>query len=84
MKLTGSRCQCPACGEYFNSTWIFDRHRIGAYPQRRCMTVDEMRSKGYVTNAGGFWISAVYLNAASAESEAIVANPSPWGGQKHR
>lgn len=27
-KLTGDRCRCTACGELFNSTFAFDKHRI--------------------------------------------------------
>lgn len=34
--LTGERCRCRACGEYFNSAKAFDRHRFGAWdgPER--------------------------------------------------
>lgn len=27
--LRGDRCRCTACGELFNSTFAFDKHRIG-------------------------------------------------------
>lgn len=57
LKLTGSRCQCCACGEYFGSTDTFDRHRVGRPGvDRRCMSLDEMISAGWAKSARGFWI----------------------------
>lgn len=60
-RLTGSRCQCAACGEPFSSLREFDRHRSGAYAElgewahkRRCMTPAEMDARGWQTNARGF------------------------------
>jgi hypothetical protein len=59
-KLTGNRCQCPTCGEYFTSARAFDRHRTGSYAKpgqpytRRCMTVAEMDAAGFERNARGF------------------------------
>lgn len=61
MKLTGRRCQCRSCGEYFNSVPAFDRHRTGEYTLadgssgRRCRTLAEMREIGMVLPAHGFW-----------------------------
>lgn len=59
MKLTGDRCKCPSCGQYFNSTYAFDMHRIGTFqPMRRvCLTVDQMLEEGMAQNAQWFWIS---------------------------
>jgi hypothetical protein len=58
MNLTGNRCQCPTCGEYFNRVSTFDKHRVGSYEAgRRCLTVDQMREKGWLKNAAGFWIT---------------------------
>jgi len=56
MILRGDRCRCSGCGEYFNSTYMFDKHRRGDYPARRCLTPTEMTAKGYVIS-GGFWVS---------------------------
>ena len=63
LRLTGSRCQCPACGEYFNSTSTFDRHRVGDFAKpgqlmgtRRCLFVSDLVAKGWGRNAAGFWI----------------------------
>jgi hypothetical protein len=59
-RLTGSRCRCPTCGEYFNSTSVFDRHRVGAWTargtHRRCLSVAEMTGRGWSITAKGFWI----------------------------
>ena len=61
-RLTGNRCQCPTCGEFFNGTQPFDKHRVGQYAQpgerhntRRCLTVPEMEAAGFQRNAAGFW-----------------------------
>jgi len=59
-QLTGNRCQCPACGEYFTSSRAFDRHRIGGFARqsvpnmRRCLTAAEMDGAGFDRNARGF------------------------------
>lgn len=59
MKLTGDRNQCRGCGEYFNSTFAFEKHRIGEFGEdRRCMTVDEMRGAKMDKNAAQFWVSS--------------------------
>lgn len=54
-RLTGSRCLCRGCGELFNSLKPFDRHRIGGLLGRRCLTPEEMRSRGMSLNHRGFW-----------------------------
>ncbi len=61
MKLTGQRNQCPTCRLYFNSNAAFDKHRTGEHHNktRRCMTVDEMTSKGMAQNKAGFWVTAI-------------------------
>lgn len=59
MRLTGDRCQCSACGLFFNSTAAFDKHRDGPMIQRRCLSDVEMRAKGMAVNARGFWVSAL-------------------------
>lgn len=56
--LRGDRNQCPGCNEYFNSTFAFDKHRVGKFgADRRCLTPDEMLLKGMVKNNDGFWVS---------------------------
>lgn len=54
-KLTGNRCQCTACGQYFNGAQPFDRHRVGDCGNRRCLSVAEMEAAGFIRNAVGFW-----------------------------
>jgi len=55
-RLTGNRCACTACGEYFSSERSFDRHRIGQFgTDRRCMSADAMTADGWARNARGFW-----------------------------
>jgi hypothetical protein len=59
-KLTGNRCQCTACGDVFNSTTAFDRHRVGDYStrvSRQCQTSAELIARGWSHNAAGFWIT---------------------------
>lgn len=60
LKVTHSRCKCPGCGEFFNSTGAFDKHRTGAHGKdRRCMSDEEMRMKGMDINADGYWVTAL-------------------------
>jgi hypothetical protein len=59
LRLTGNRCQCPTCGDYFGSARGFDRHRIGTVgtTDRRCMTEVEMLAAGWQRNARGFLLT---------------------------
>lgn len=57
MNLTGDRNQCRGCGEYFNSSNAFERHRTGEHGvNRRCLTPDEMLAKKMQKNSQGFWV----------------------------
>src|SRR5688572_22197191 len=62
-RLTGCRCQCPVCGDYFGNVVGFDRHRVGAFSmpgefahERRCLTPAELDACGWVRNERGFWL----------------------------
>ena len=59
LPVTGHRCQCGGCGEYFNHAYGFDLHRVGKHRerQRRCLSVSEMVAKNFSKNARGFWIT---------------------------
>lgn len=58
MKLRGQKNQCQGCKQYFNSNTAFEKHRTGKHGKdRRCMTEEEMTSKGMSLNAQSFWIS---------------------------
>lgn len=60
-ELKFGRCQCTACGEFFNSTTVFDRHRVGAFEgsetpsQRHCLSTTEMDSRGWTIDPRGCW-----------------------------
>ena len=57
-KLTGCRCQCVACGEYFGSVRGFDRHRVGEYEaNRRCLDLGEMLQSGWARDGRGFLLT---------------------------
>jgi hypothetical protein len=58
MKLTKDKNQCPSCDKYFNSTYAFEKHRVGDHGvDRRCKTTEEMLSKGMAINHRGFWVN---------------------------
>ncbi|MGQ0834974.1 MAG: FDXHR family putative zinc-binding protein [Gammaproteobacteria bacterium] len=57
LPLTGNRCRCSACGQHFNSVTVFDRHRTGSWPDRRCLSPAEMSAKGWLRNDASFWIT---------------------------
>lgn len=57
-KLTGNKCECTACGQFFNRVSTFDRHRVGQFGvDRRCLTMDEMTAKGWRLNDKRFWLT---------------------------
>jgi hypothetical protein len=76
-KLTGNRCQCAACGEYFNRERVFDRHRIGEPGNRRCLTAAEMTARGWNRNAAGFWITDSPERAAFTQFRRDRTQPLP-------
>lgn len=57
MKLRGNRCQCSACGEYFNSVAAFDKHRRGK-AERICLTAEQMAEAGMGKNKSGYWVGS--------------------------
>lgn len=72
--MRGDKNQCSGCGELFSSGSAFEKHRTGPFgvkgkpSNRRCLTVAEMVSKGYLKNATGFWIrgaNPLYRNASN-------------------
>ena len=50
--------QCPTCFTVFNSTYAFDKHRVGTHTPntRRCMSDDEMLKAGMGPNKYGRWV----------------------------
>jgi hypothetical protein len=72
LHLSGDRNQCRGCGEYFNSSFAFDKHRTGQLGKdRRCLAADEMIVKGMSKNASGFWISAAMPDSALPAKEHV-------------
>lgn len=65
-RLAGSRCRCATCGQRFNSVSTFDRHRVGSFEgrgvYRRCLSTEELMSRGWQMNTRGFWIERVRLD----------------------
>jgi hypothetical protein len=61
--LRGDRNECPSCGELFNSSSSFDKHRVGEFAvkegpnRRRCLTPDEMIAKGMSKVDTHFWVT---------------------------
>lgn len=65
LPLYTDKCKCNSCGEYFNSTYAFERHRaprpyvpIGQPSKRRCLTVEELTGGGWGRNSTGHWITS--------------------------
>jgi hypothetical protein len=55
-KLTGNRCQCPACFEYFSTTSNFDKHRKGKHGKdRHCVNPESVGLVIVETGGGTFW-----------------------------
>lgn len=56
--LIGDRCRCGACGESFNSTFTFERHRVGTFEplERCCLSVAQMLAQGFRKNKAGYWV----------------------------
>lgn len=86
-RLTGRRCRCAACGDYFNSTSTFDRHRTGTFApigvwahSRRCLAPDELQAKGWSRNEAGFWIERA-RQPATARQEAPPEHGAASGVQ---
>ena len=59
--LRGDHNECPGCGQLFNSTRAFEKHRTGSHEggQRRCLTVEQMEAIGMAKNADGWWVTAL-------------------------
>jgi hypothetical protein len=77
------KCQCAACGLYFNSTYAFDRHGSGEWAERRCLSATQLREKGWSTNGTGHWITSRRQQDGPAEEDEPEASeeefdPSEW------
>lgn len=82
--LSGKRCLCSACGEYFNSDSTFSMHRVGNYEDggrnRSCLQPHDLVAKGWQKNAAGFWIEkqrtvpSAVLSRVSAGTATVEAS----------
>jgi hypothetical protein len=65
LTLRGDRNQCPGCGQLFNSTTAFEKHRVGPHEDngRRCLTVNEMHQRGMVQVDGGWWVTKLRVQS---------------------
>jgi hypothetical protein len=80
-KLSGDRCFCRTCGEYFNSSAAFDKHRIGtldpkaSHYGRRCRTVEQMQAAGMELSKAGWWLrDARWAYESSALAEKLTTS----------
>ena len=46
---------CGDCREDFGGKTLRDRHRVGRGPKRRCLTPDELASRGFHRDDRGRW-----------------------------
>jgi len=83
-RLTGNRCQCCVCEDYFSSPRTFSRHRVKAISSWRCLTEVDMLAAGWIRNPKGFWLTPdprragagmpAYLEGEGAPPLAPLAN----------
>lgn len=81
-RLTGNRCQCAACGEYFTSERTFSRHRFGDYATlRRCLAPSELVAAGWMRNTRGYWtnkpLKGAHFDVAGARKVGPLPTPHP-------
>lgn len=80
-QLKGSRVQCTACGQYFASVAVFDRHRVGEFAgtggvsTRRCLTVHEMQVQEWPKTEKGFWLRPAPRPVYSDHAAPSVPSP---------
>jgi hypothetical protein len=59
---------CASCGADFTSVRLFDAHRVGRHQpdERRCLSVDEMTTKGWGLDGRGRWSDPKNVRRARA------------------
>ena len=50
-------CTCGGCGARFRRLSTFDRHRVGPWADRRCLTAAAMVETGFTLDGNGLWRS---------------------------
>lgn len=48
-------CAAAGCCQTFSGPTTGDAHRVGKYPDRRCLTPDEMTARGWHKDRRGIW-----------------------------
>jgi hypothetical protein len=82
-RLTGNRCQCPACGLLFANPRGFDRHRTGSFAtatapdSRRCLALADLLARGWTVNGRGFLLTPDRRRAGAALSLPNTTEPLP-------
>lgn len=79
-KLTGNRCQCTVCLEYFGSVRGFDRHRFGPFNTRACQPVTSMLAAGWIRSQRGFLLTPDPRRAGAATRVPCVAVAATTAG----
>lgn len=79
---------CSGCGQDFSSVALFDMHRVGKHEYsysegcsmvplredgRRCLSTDEMTSKGWTLNSRNRWVDPALVEASRERLAALVA-----------
>lgn len=76
-----SAAECMSCGERFGGLRVFERHRVGAFPDgRRCLTDDEMAAGGWHRDTRGLWRDG---HRSTMVLEAATSGRRGAGGGKH-
>jgi hypothetical protein len=74
MILGGARCQCAVCGNRFTRARWFDRHRVGPYTDRWCLSGFAMETLGMVQREEGHWGGPrMPLEALATRRQAVQA-----------
>lgn len=85
--LRGDHSRCSICGAFFNSTRAFDKHRVGGWLGRRCLTAEDMLAKGMIRSSTGWWLSSAWkqpiLRTVAITGAAIGSTPSRCSGFDH-
>ena len=55
LRAGSNSCRCAVCNLSFKGVSGFDRHRVGPWTDRRCLTKRELLALGFEPNTKGFW-----------------------------
>jgi len=63
--------ECGECGLDFSSVEAFDKHRVGRHEplERRCLSLEELKERGFAQDARGRWT----IPARAARARAAFA-----------